>query len=300
MNAMRLLDQLPVEFNSAAGSVRHDVHQFRNARDGLAHSGIRDSASASPNHAGLVATSGTCGNHHERGVVDSNGVQYSVNIPTYSHHDYRTRGRAGQNEVQFSVNAHHFDHNRNIGHDAIPITYAPLGLDVSRGSIRSAIPIGFDPPGLDVSRGSGRSAIPSGYDHHGADGRYQSPGAGASQGSHNASGSTNSPDSNRGRHGGSMFYSAQLIRDLSGMMSSPEGARQAFQIPAGGAGTFLQEIDEREENGRQDRPGEFACSMDHGPIDSAPGVAFERTSEMCERDHRGCCSSPMSRVLIST
>jgi hypothetical protein len=119
--------------------------------------------------------------------VDSNVVQYSGNIPTDSHHDYRTHGQAGQNEVQFSVNAQHFDHNHNIGHDVIPITYASPGLDVSRGSIHSAIPIGFDPLGLDVSQGSGRSAIPIGYDHRGADGRYQSPGAGGGQGSHNTS-----------------------------------------------------------------------------------------------------------------
>jgi hypothetical protein len=68
------------------------------------------------------------------------------------------------------------------------------------------------------------------------------------------------------------------------MMSSPEGARQAFQIPAGGTGSSFQEIDAREERYRQDRPGEFACSMDHGPIDSAPGLAFKRATEMYDRD----------------
>jgi hypothetical protein len=83
--------------------------------------------------------------------VDPNGVQYSVNILTYSNRDYRTHGQAGQNGVQFSVNARHFDHNHNIERDAIPIIYAPLGLDVSRGSMRSAIPIGFGrPEGVDI------------------------------------------------------------------------------------------------------------------------------------------------------
>jgi hypothetical protein len=47
---------------SSAGSVRHDVRQFRNSHDRLARSGVQDSASASPNHAALVATSGPYGN----------------------------------------------------------------------------------------------------------------------------------------------------------------------------------------------------------------------------------------------
>jgi hypothetical protein len=241
---------------SAAGSGCHDVRQFRNARDGSARSGVPNSANASPNHAALVATSGPNGNRHEHGVVNSNGVQYSVNIPTYNRRDYRTRGQSGQDGVQFFVNGHHFDRNRNICHDAIRITYAPPALDVSRGGTRSAITIGFDPSGLDVSRGSGCSAFPIGCDHHGADGRYQFPGAGGDQGSRNASGSANSPGSNCGRHGDSTSESRQLVRDLSGMMSSPEGARaaarngrQAFQIPAGGAERSFQELDARESRG---------------------------------------------------
>jgi hypothetical protein len=94
--------------------------------------------------------------HPERGVVNLTGVSYSVN-------------------------SHHYDNNHNMAHDAIPITYAPSGLDVSRGDTHSAIPIGYDPPGLNVSRGSGHSAIPIGYDY---------------QGNPNTSGSTNSSGSN--------------------------------------------------------------------------------------------------------
>jgi hypothetical protein len=148
---MQLMYQFQVEFNTLqlVGSVRHDVQQSRNARDGLAPSGVQYSANSSPNHASLVATFGPNGNYHERGVVDSNGVQYSVNILPYNRNVCRTRGEAGQNRVRCSVSARHFDHNHNVGHDAIPITYSPPGLDVSQGSGHGAIPIGYDHPGAD-------------------------------------------------------------------------------------------------------------------------------------------------------
>jgi hypothetical protein len=139
----------------SAGGAHHDYRSLIRAPQGHAGTassrvqnsmGVAGSVRHDANHDALVAA-----------VVDSYGM-------------YPDRGVVDLTGVSYSVNAHHYGNNHNMVHDAIPITYAPPGLDVSRGDMHSAIPIGYDPLGLNVSRGSGHSAIPIGYDQHGTDG----------------------------------------------------------------------------------------------------------------------------------
>jgi hypothetical protein len=136
--------------------------------------------------------------------------------------------------VSYSVNNQHYNDNHDImrfdiGHDETPITYAP---------------------GFNASRGNNNRAIPIAYEH---------------QGNHNTSGSIKtsvSVDSRGSNH--ERRHDSQLERDLNGMVSSPEGARQAFQIPAG-TERSPQDIDSHE---------------DHYPF----GVSVKRTTEMYDRE----------------
>jgi hypothetical protein len=125
----------------------------------------------------------------------------------------------------------------------------------------------------DVSRGSIRSAIPIGYDQRDTDEGYQSPNAASSKGDRSPSGSLSSPGySYREQRRDSTSDSRRLTRDLNGMVSSPEGAQQAFQILAGTERSF-QDIDPQQRR-------------------YSSGTSVKRNTEMCDRDDSRMLQQP--------